>query len=405
MKQLDIGGSGVLGSAIGVGCMRMNCMEPQAILEYIHTALEKGINFFDHADIYGGGECETRFGQALALEPGLREKLVLQTKCGIRPDRYDFSKEHILESVEGSLRRLGTDHVDFLLLHRPDALMEPEEVAEAFQQLESQGKVLHFGVSNFSARQLELLQSGLKQKLRANQMQFGIMCAGMVSHSLEANTHFPNAADRDGEVLDYCRLKGITIQAWSPFQYGFFEGVFIDNEKFPALNEKLQQLSEKYGVSKSALAVAWILRHPAGIQAIVGTTKAQRLADIATAADIQLSREDWYQIYLAGGEAPGEHPKKALLRHGFAHPFGQGPAKAGERHRGPAARELRQGAVQPQGAQDHPRRDKQHHDPGGGQLGQVDEQLAYYANQPAHPKRVEIFHGFHPFSRPWPAGL
>ena len=178
---------------------------------------------------------------------------------------------------------------------------QPEEVAEAFQQLESQGKVLHFGVSNFSARQLELLQSGLKQKLRANQMQFGIMCAGMVSHSLEANTHFPNAADRDGEVLDYCRLKGITIQAWSPFQYGFFEGVFIDNEKFPALNEKLQQLSEKYGVSKSALAVAWILRHPAGIQAIVGTTKAQRLADIATAADIQLSREDWYQIYLAAG--------------------------------------------------------------------------------------------------------
>lgn len=233
MKQLDIGGSGVLGSAIGVGCMRMNCMEPQAILEYIHTALEKGINFFDHADIYGGGECETRFGQALALEPGLRERLVLQTKCGIRPDRYDFSKEHILESVEGSLRRLGTDHVDFLLLHRPDALMEPEEVAEAFHRLESQGKVLHFGVSNFSARQLELLQSGLKQKLRANQMQFGIMCAGMVSHSLEANTHFPNAADRDGEVLDYCRLKGITIQAWSPFQYGFFEGVFIDNEKFP----------------------------------------------------------------------------------------------------------------------------------------------------------------------------
>ena len=216
------------------------------------------------------------------MEPGLREKLVLQTKCGIRPDRYDFSKEHILESVEGSLRRLGTDHVDFLLLHRPDALMEPEEVAEAFHRLESQGKVLHFGVSNFSARQLELLQSGLKQKLRANQMQFGIMCAGMVSHSLEANTHFPNAADRDGEVLDYCRLKGITIQAWSPFQYGFFEGVFIDNEKFPALNEKLQQLSEKYGVSKSALAVAWILRHPAGIQAIVGTTKAQRLADIAT---------------------------------------------------------------------------------------------------------------------------
>ena len=302
MKQLDIGGSGVLGSAIGVGCMRMNCMEPQAILEYIHTALEKGINFFDHADIYGGGECETRFGQALALEPGLREKLVLQTKCGIRPDRYDFSKEHILESVEGSLRRLGTDHVDFLLLHRPDALMEPEEVAEAFHRLESQGKVLHFGVSNFSARQLELLQSGLKQKLRANQMQFGIMCAGMVSHSLEANTHFPNAADRDGEVLDYCRLKGITIQAWSPFQYGMFEGIFIGSEKYPKLNEVLNRLAEKYNTTPNGIAVAWILRHPAGIQTIVGTMNEKRLSDVARAADIVLTREEWYELYLAAGK-------------------------------------------------------------------------------------------------------
>lgn len=301
MKQLDIGGSGVLGSAIGVGCMRMNCMEPQAILEYIHTALEKGINFFDHADIYGGGECETRFGQALALEPGLREKLVLQTKCGIRPDRYDFSKEHILESVEGSLRRLDTDHVDFLLLHRPDALMEPEEVAEAFHRLESQGKVLHFGVSNFSARQLELLQSGLKQKLRANQMQFGIMCAGMVSHSLEANTHFPNAADRDGEVLDYCRLKGITIQAWSPFQYGFFEGVFIGNEKFPELNKALERLAEQYNVTPSAIAIAWILRHPAKIQAILGTTNVQRVKDICKASEVELTRMEWYELYKAAG--------------------------------------------------------------------------------------------------------
>ena len=301
MKQLDIGGSGVLGSAIGVGCMRMNCMEPQAILEYIHTALEKGINFFDHADIYGGGECETRFGQALALEPGLREKLVLQTKCGIRPDRYDFSKEHILESVEGSLRRLGTDHVDFLLLHRPDALMEPEEVAEAFHRLESQGKVLHFGVSNFSARQLELLQSGLKQKLRANQMQFGIMCPGLVAHGLEANTQMPHAADRDGEVLDYCRLKGITIQAWSPFQYGFFGGTFLDNDQFPELNQTLQEVGDTYGVSKGAVAAAWILRHPAEIQVILGTTKPERVREIAAGSEITLSREEWYRIYLAAG--------------------------------------------------------------------------------------------------------
>ena len=301
MKTIHLGSSGVMVSAIGVGCMRLNKLSEKELSAYVHTALEKGINFFDHADIYGHGECEALFGNVLAQEPGLRDRMVLQSKCGIRPGMYDFSKEHILRSVEGILQRLQTDHLDFLLLHRPDALMEPEEVGEAFQELEQAGKVLHFGVSNFNARQLELLQSGLKQKLQINQMQFGIMCTGLISHGLEANTQFPHAADRDGEVLDYCRLKGVTIQAWSPFQYGFFQGVFIDNPQFPELNQKLQELSEKYGVSKSALAVAWILRHPAKIQTIVGTTNRERLADICTAGDIQLSREDWYQIYLAAG--------------------------------------------------------------------------------------------------------
>lgn len=301
MKMIDLGGSGVLASSCAVGCMRINRLDSGELSSLIHTALDCGINFFDHADIYGGGECETLFGKVLAEEPGLREKMILQSKCGIRPNRYDFSKEHILESVDGILTRLQTDHLDFLLLHRPDALMEPEEVAEAFDQLEQSGKVLHFGVSNFNSRQLELLQSGLKQKLRVNQMQFSIMCTGIISHALETNTQFPNAADRDGEILDYCRLKGVTLQAWSPFQYGFFEGVFIDNDQFPELNAKLQELSEKYGVSKSALAVAWIMRHPAKIQTILGTTKKERVKDICTASDVQLSREDWYEIYLAAG--------------------------------------------------------------------------------------------------------
>lgn len=301
MKTINLGNTGVMAPAIGVGCMRIPKLSPEELSRYIHTALECGVNFFDHADIYGGGGSEELFGKVLAAEPGLREKLILQSKCGIRSGFYDFSKEHILESIDQILGRLQTDHLDFLLLHRPDALMEPEEVAEAFNQLEQSGKVLHFGVSNFSSRQLELLQSGLTQKLCVNQMQFSIMCTGMISHALEANTQFPHAADRDGEILDYCRLKGITMQAWSPFQYGFFEGVFVDNEKFPELNQKLQELSEKYGVSKSALAVAWILRHPAKIQTIVGTTNADRLKDICTACDVQLSREDWYQIYLSAG--------------------------------------------------------------------------------------------------------
>ena len=214
---------------------------------------------------------------------------------------YDFSKSHIIESVDGILSRLGTDRLDLLLLHRPDALMEPEEVCEAFTELERSGKVLRFGVSNFNSRQLELLQSGVKQKLLVNQLQFGLMCTGLIDHALSANTEFPHAPDRDGEILDYCRLKNVLIQAWSPFQYGFFEGVFLDNEKFPELNEKLRELGGKYRVSPQAMAAAWILRHPAGMQVICGTTSPERLADICTACKIGLSREDWYSLYLAAG--------------------------------------------------------------------------------------------------------
>lgn len=299
MEYREIGG--VQASAIAVGCMRIASMEPKALSGFVHTALDNGVNFFDHADIYGGGECEAVFGRLLAAEPGLREKILLQSKCGIRPHMYDFSQEHILESVDGILSRLGAGYLDFLLLHRPDALMEPEEVAEAFARLEQAGKVRRFGVSNFNSRQIELLQASVKQPLLVNQMQFGLMCTGLVDHAICANTEFPHAADRDGEVLDYCRLKGITIQAWSPFQYGFFEGVFLGDPKFPELNAKLDELSEKYGVSPQALAAAWILRHPAAMQVICGTTNAARLADICTACRIDLSREDWYALYLAAG--------------------------------------------------------------------------------------------------------
>ena len=301
MKQIDLGRSGLLGSEIALGCMRINKLGEKELDAYIRTALDCGVTFFDHADIYGGGDCEAAFGQVLAAEPSLRDKMVLQGKCGIRPGMYDFSKEHILNSVDGILRRLHTDHLDLLLLHRPDALMEPEEVGEAFDQLEAAGKVKHFGVSNFNTRQLELLQSGLRQRLLVNQMQFSLKVTGLIDHGLCANTEFPHAADRDGELLDYCRLHHVTVQAWSPFQYGFFEGVFVDNDKFPELNAALAKLSEKYGVTKSAMAVAWILRHPAKIQVIVGTTNAQRLRDIAAASTVALSREDWYELYRAAG--------------------------------------------------------------------------------------------------------
>ena len=301
MKQIDLGRSGLLGSAVALGCMRINKLSHKELDAYVRTALDLGVNFFDHADIYGGGDCETAFGQVLAADKTLRDKMVLQSKCGIRPGMYDFSKEHIVKSVEGILSRLGVEYLDLLLLHRPDALMEPEEVGEAFTLLEEQGKVRRFGVSNFSSRQIELLQSGLSQRLLIDQLQFSLKVTGLIDHGLQANTEFPHAADRDGEVLDYCRLKHITVQAWSPFQYGFFEGAFVDSDKFPQLNQKLQELGEKYGVTKSAMAVAWILRHPAQIQVIVGTTNPQRLTDIAAASGVELTREDWYQLYLAAG--------------------------------------------------------------------------------------------------------
>ncbi len=306
MKTIDLGKSGVMAPEIALGCMRIASMEDSALEKHVRTALDCGVNFFDHADVYGAGACEEKFGQMLERAPGLRDQMILQTKCGIRRNSegacwYDFSKEHILQCVDRALARLRTDRLDLLVLHRPDALMEPEEVAEAFSQLEASGKVLHFGVSNMDSLQLALLQSAVGQKLLVNQMQFSILCSGMVDHALRANTGAPNAEDRDGELLDYCRLHGVTVQAWSPFQYGFFQGVFLDNEKFPQLNEKLDSLAEKYGVSKTALAVAWILRHPARMQVIVGTTNTARLQDICTASGVALSREDWYGIYQAAG--------------------------------------------------------------------------------------------------------
>lgn len=301
MNYVDLGGSGLRASAVAVGCMRISALDIPALSRFIHTALDCGVNFFDHADIYGGGACEEVFGRVLAQEPGLREKMLIQGKCGIRKGMYDFSKEHILESVDGILSRLGIDSLDVLLLHRPDALMEPEEVGEAFERLESAGKVKRFGVSNFNPRQMELLQAGLKQKLLVDQLQFGLMHTGMIDHAICANTQFSGSVDRDGGALDYCRLHKVTVQAWSPFQYGFFEGVFLGNEKFPELNAKLSEMAEKYGVSEQAVATAWILRHPAKMQVISGSTNPERLKDICSACQVEMSREDWYALYLAAG--------------------------------------------------------------------------------------------------------
>jgi predicted oxidoreductase len=303
MKYIDIGGSGLNASAIGFGCMRIAGLEPAAVNRMAHRALEQGINFFDHADIYGGGACEELFGQALGKEPSLRGRMILQSKCGIRKGFFDFSKEYILASVDGILRRLRTDYLDILLLHRPDALMEPEEVAEAFDRLHREGKVRHFGVSNQNPMQMELLGRALKQPLVANQVQFSVAHTAMLDAGLNVNMKNPASVARGGSILEYCRMEGITPQAWGPLSYGYFEGTFLDNEKFAELNQVLGRIADERQASKAGVALAWILRHPAGIQPIVGFMEENQISDAAKAADIELSREEWYELYRAAGNA------------------------------------------------------------------------------------------------------
>ncbi len=298
---MEFGSSGMDVSRIALGCMRMDKLSVQEATRVVDVALEQGITLFDHADIYGAGKSEEIFGQVLAENKGMRERMRIQTKCGIRDGFYDFSGAHIISSVEDSLRRLNVESIDVLLLHRPDALMEIDEVADALQHLLKSGKVCQFGVSNFNAAQLELLQSACKMPLVANQLQFGLMHAGLVRQGIETNTMYDGAIQRDLATLDYCRLNNITVQAWSPLQYGVFEGSFIDNEKFAELNEVLERLAKCYDVTKAAIAIAWILRHPAKMQAVVGTMNIQHLQEICEASQISMSRAEWYELYRAAG--------------------------------------------------------------------------------------------------------
>jgi predicted oxidoreductase len=302
MRTINLGLSGLRVPVVAVGCMRINKLDKAGAEKFVKTALDLGAYFFDHADIYGGGTCEEIFAGAIGMNPSVREKIILQSKCGIRPGvAFDFSKEHILKSVEGSLKRLKTDYLDVLLLHRPDALVEPEEVAEAFGILHTQGKVRNFGVSNQNPGQIRLLQKYLRQPVVANQLQLSITNATLITQGLHVNMLDDTALGRDGGVLDFCRLNDITIQPWSPFQHGFFQGVFLDNKEFPRLNAVIDGIAGKYGVTNTTIAVAWLLRHPAGFQPVTGTMNTARLADCVKAAEITLAKEEWYEILLAAG--------------------------------------------------------------------------------------------------------
>lgn len=303
MKKIKISNTDLSASNIIMGCMRINALSKTDTEHLIRTAIEQGINYFDHADIYENGQCETHFSQSVSLTPSFREKIILQSKCGIRSGYYDFSKEYILQSVDASLSRLNTPYLDVLLLHRPDTLMEPSEIAEAFDILEKSGKVRYLGVSNQNSMQIEFLQKYCNQKLIINQMQLSIAHCPMIDNQLNVNMNNSESINRDGNILDYCRLKDITLQAWSPFQKGFFEGIFLDDYvHYEILNKLLDQLADKYQVSKIAIAVAFLTRHPANIQVILGTTNVQRLIAGCAGSDIPLSRQEWYAIYKASGK-------------------------------------------------------------------------------------------------------
>jgi len=305
MKTLTLQHSTVEVPNIILGLMRIEPLSDPEIRALVGAAIETGITFFDHADIYGTGThgCERRFGDAVALSAADRAAVTIQSKVGIRSGFWDYSREHILRSVDESLEALQTDYLDLLLLHRPDALVEPEEVAAAFDMLHSAGKVRQFGVSNHTPGQIELLAASLNQPLVVNQVQLSITHAPLIAAGASANmAGLDQSIDRDNGILDYCRLKGITIQAWSPFQKGFFDGVFLgDRENYAELNDVIDDLARTYGVPPAAIAVAWITRHPANMQVVLGTTNIDRMRDSAAGSDVPLTRPEWYRLFTAAG--------------------------------------------------------------------------------------------------------
>ena len=305
MKYINFGENSRKVSKIILGLMRISEMSVKETEHLILGALDNGINALDIADCYGAGKCEQILGRVFSSNPDLRGKVWLQSKCGIRYDEeftyYDFSKEHILKAADDILTRLQTDHLDSLLLHRPDALMEPDEIAEAFEELHQKGKVLDFGVSNFNPMQMALLQKALPRKLVCDQVQLSAAFTPMLDAGFQTNMKWDGSAMRDGGILEYCRMNDMAVQSWSSLQYGFFEGSFLGSPKYPELNKVLDRLAEEKNVTPTAIALAWILRLPGKMQAVIGTTKADRVKQSAAACDIELTRKEWYEIYLAAG--------------------------------------------------------------------------------------------------------
>lgn len=305
MRYIEFGKNKAKVSEVVLGSMRIPNLSAAQVQELLETCLDEGINMVDTADIYGGGHCEELLGEAFAAKPSLRDDIFLQTKCSIRFGEhgswFDFDKDYIISAAEASLARLKTDHIDCLLLHRPDVLMEPDQIAEAFDVLHDAGKVLEFGVSNQNPMQMKRIAKASKYKLAANQVQLSVAFAPAFEAMLNVNMENDASAMRDGGIFEYCQRKGMAIQAWSVFQHGYFAGTFLGSPEFEELNAVLDRLAQKYEVTPGAVALAWILRYPAKMQAVIGTTKAERVRESAAACDFTLTREEWYELYKAAG--------------------------------------------------------------------------------------------------------
>ena len=284
---------------LGLGCMRLGKLTTEEAEKLISFALDNGITFVDHADIYGSRKCETLFGEVLKRNPNFRKQMIIQSKCGICKGYYDLSKEYIIKQVEESIRLLNCEYLDILLLHRPDALVDYDEVNEAFNYLYDKGLVKEFGVSNMNPIQIELYNKKLDHKIKYNQVQFSLIHSHMISESLFVNMSEVESAMRSGTLIEYSMLKDISLQAWSPLMASWDDGTFIDNPKYEQLNKKLEEVASKYNVTKNCIAISWILRHPANILSIVCTTSIVQLNGMIKAIHIKLTREEWYGLYLS----------------------------------------------------------------------------------------------------------
>ena len=282
----------------------------------VNTAYDNGITFFDHADIYAFGKSEMVFGEVLKQSPGLRDKLVIQSKCGQRlpdgwqrgdPIRADLSREHIVSSVEGSLKRLRTDRLDILLLHLPDALVEPQEVAQAFDELSSSGKVRYFGVSNHTAAHIQKLQKSVRQPIVANQIHLGLAHAFAFTDGMEFTLQMANGATADRGymgiagtgTMDYCCVHDIQLQAWSPLRSALLNPAANSSPELTRTAQLLVDLAQQKQTTASVIALAWLLRHPAGIVPIMGAGNPDHIIENCAADGVKLSREEWYDLLAA----------------------------------------------------------------------------------------------------------